>query len=215
MGYSSTEHDLLMDDNVFEDADVVTEVPSTLVSQYSNAQRLKKLAIFLHKHLDDEDAVQALFKEVFDVETAQGIFLDYWGAIVGVNRSILDDDGKTITLEDNIYRELIMFRAAMNISQATILRINELLTDLFGIPIAVVDGGDMTMRIFLDEAVEGDLLALIKFYGYTLKPAGVGYDIVMMYEGTFGFFGQSLRNFNFGVFNPDDPSALGVSDGEA
>lgn len=214
MGYSSTEHDLLSTENVFEDADVVTEVPSTLISQYSNAERIKKLSIFLHKHLDDEDTVQAIFKEVFDVETAQGVFLDYWGAIVGVNRSILDDE-KTITLDDNVYRELIMFRAAMNISQATILRINELLTDLFGIPIAVVDSGDMTMRIFLDEAIEGDLLAMIKFYGYTLRPAGVGYDIVMMYEGTFGFFGQSLRNFNFGVFNPDDPSILGVSDGAA
>lgn len=212
MGYSSTEHDLLSTENVFEDADVVTEVPSTLISQYSNAERIKKLSIFLHKHLDTEDTFQAIFKEVFDVETAQGVFLDYWGAIVGVNRSIVDDD-KTITLDDNVYRELIMFRAAMNISQATILRINELLTDLFGIPIAVVDGGDMSMRIFLDEAISGDVLALIKFYGFTLKPAGVGYDIVMMYEGTFGFFGQSLRNFNFGVFNPDDPNEIGVSNG--
>lgn len=214
MGYSSTEHDLLSTENVFEDADVVTEVPSTLISQYSNAERIKKLSIFLHKHLDDEDTFQVIFKEVFDVETAQGVFLDYWGAIVGVNRSIIDDE-KTITLDDNIFRELIMFRAAMNISQATIVRINELLTDLFNIPIAIVDNGDMTMRIFLDEAIEGDVLALIKFYGYTLKPAGVGYDIVMMYEGTLGFFGQSLRNFNFGVFNPDDPNAVGVSDGAA
>ena len=202
MGYGSTRHDILTIDNVFEDADVVTTCPSTIISQFSNSTRIKKLAKYIHEHLDQEDVFESLFSKVFDVETAEGIFLDYWGAIVGVNR-MTTVDGVTYKLDDDTFRELIMFRTAMNVSEASIARINELLTDLFDMPIAVVDNGDMTMRIFIDQGLNSNFLAMLKFYGYTLKPAGVGFEFVLTYDGTLGFFGQRLQNFGFGVFNPN------------
>ena len=191
-----------MVDNVFEDADVVTICPSTIISQFSHATRLKKLAKYIHEHLDQEDIFENLFSKVFDVETAEGVFLDYWGAIVGVNR-MTTVDGVTYKLDDDTFRELIMFRTAMNVSEASVTSINSLLTDLFDMPIAVVDGGDMTMRIFIDQGLNANFLAMLKFYGYTLKPAGVGFEFVLTYDGTLGFFGQRLQNFGFGVFNPN------------
>lgn len=200
MGYGSTGHDLLSIDNVLEDSDVVTELPSTIISQYAHSQRVTKLAKYIHERLDQEDVFQSLFSEAFNVETAEGVFLDQWGAIVGVKRTTTLD-GVTYKLDDATFRELIMFRTAMNVSEASIVTINDLLSDLFEMPIAVVDNGDMTMRIFIDRGISNVTLTMLKFYGFTLKPAGVGYEFVLTYDGTLGFFGQKLQTFNHGMFN--------------
>lgn len=202
MGYSSTVHDLLATENVFEDANVVTNTPNTVISQYSSSIRVSKLAAFIHEHLNQEEVFESLFSEVFDVHTARGVHLDNWGAIVGVKRTTTVE-GAAYKLDDDVYRELIMFRTAMNVSDASILRINELLTDLFETPIAVVDSGNMTMRIFVNQSIPNNLLAMLKFYGYMLKPAGVGFEIVLTYDGTLGFYGQNLQTFGFGVWNPN------------
>ena len=185
-----------------QQSDVLTELPPTLSSQYSSSTRIGRLAEYIHKHLDKDDVFESMFHEVFNVETCQGIFLDYWGAIVGVKRNTTMD-GVTYKLDDEAYRELILFRTAMNVSDASIMRINELLTELFHIPIAVVDNGNMTMRIFVEKSISNGLLAMLKFYGYILKPAGVGYEIVLTYDGTLGFYGQRLQNWGFGVWNPN------------
>ena len=185
-----------------QQSDVLTELPPTLSSQYSSSTRIGRLAEYIHKHLDKDDVFESMFHEVFNVETCQGIFLDYWGAIVGVKRNTTMD-GVTYKLDDEAYRELILFRTAMNVSDASIMRINELLTELFHIPIAVVDNGNMTMRIFVEKSISNGLLAMLKFYGYILKPAGVGYEIILTYDGTLGFYGQRLQNWGFGVWNPN------------
>lgn len=183
-----------------QQSDIFTQLPPTLNSQYSSSTRIGKLAEYIHTHLDKDDVFESMFYEVFNVETAQGIYLDYWGAIVGVKRTTTKD-GITYKLDDEAFRELIMFRTAVNVSNASIMSINELLTELFDIPIAVVDNGNMTMRIFVDRSISAGMLAMLHFYGYILKPAGVGYEIVLTYDGTLGFYGQRLQNWGFGVWN--------------
>lgn len=189
-------------ESLTQQSDVLTKLPPTLTSQYSSSTRIGKLAEYIHTHLDKDDVFESMFHEVFNVETCQGIFLDYWGSVVGVKRTTTMD-GSTYKLDDDAYRELILFRTAMNVSDASIMRINELLSDLFDIPIAVVDNGNMTMRIFVERSISSGLLAMLKFYGYILKPAGVGYEIILMYDGTLGFYGQRLQNWGFGVWNPN------------
>ena len=200
MKNSITRFDLMQAEALEQQSDVFTELPPTLNSQYSSSTRIGKLGEYIHKHLDKDDVFESMFNEVFNVETAQGVFLDYWGAIVGVKRTTTMD-GVAYMLDDDAFRELIMFRTAVNVSNASIMSINELLAELFDIPIAVVDNGNMTMRIFVDRSISNGMLAMLHFYGYILKPAGVGYEIVLTYDGTFGFYGQRLQNWGFGVFN--------------
>ena len=189
-------------DALEQQSDIFTGLPPTLNSQYSSSTRIGKLAEYIHKHLDKDDVFEAMFNEVFNIETCQGVFLDYWGAIVGVKRTTTME-GVTYKLDDDSFRELIMFRTAVNVSNASIMSINELLTSLFQIPIAVVDGNNMTMNIIVERSISNGLLGMLKFYGYILRPAGVGYELVLNYDGRFGFYGQQLQNWGFGVWNPD------------
>lgn len=134
------------------------DVWKTVISQYANSEILVGLIENIFAYLDQTKNFDAFFDFVFNVDTAQGYGLDVWGRIVGVNRVLhvsvgnwfgFDEalpgsftfgqgafySGSTLTtnyaLSDQAYRQLILAKAAANITNGSIPAINQILLSLF------------------------------------------------------------------------------------
>lgn len=203
LGYCSTLIDVCSLDNIIEESDITTQIPVTIYAQFSTSDRIRKLGEYIHKALDNSEIYGEFYTNWFDVETCNGEALDAWGRIVGVDRSLILN-GTAYTVDDDTYRELILWRSAVNITAPTITETNRLLTQLFGFPVGVVDNQDMTMRIVASESLDATTLNLLRWYGNLIRPMGVFCEVVIQYEAEFGFLGQNMSTFNQGVFNPAD-----------
>lgn len=62
------------------------DVWTTVISQYANSDILDQLIVDFAQYLDQTANFDAFFDLIWNVDTAQGIGLDIWGRIVGVNR---------------------------------------------------------------------------------------------------------------------------------
>ncbi|HEX2753710.1 MAG TPA: DUF2612 domain-containing protein [Alphaproteobacteria bacterium] len=134
------------------------DVWQTIISQYANSPILTRLIENIFAYLDQTKNFDAFFDFVFNVDTAQGYGLDVWGRIVGVSRTLqvstgnwfgFDEavpgaftfsqgafyNGVTLTnnyaLSDQAYRQLILTKAAANITNGSIPAINQILLGLF------------------------------------------------------------------------------------
>jgi len=181
----------------------------TILSQYANSPALKQLIANANTYLDPAPNIVSFFDLVWNVDTAVGWGLDVWGRIVGVSRvlqiSTVDYLGFTgpigasgITFNNGIWyngqsvttgyallddpnRQLILAKAAANISDATIPSINQILLGLFGpgttleIPgnNYVSDGLDMTIAYNFGSALTPIQTAIIYQSGVIPRPCGV------------------------------------------
>lgn len=137
------------------------DVSSTLLSQFANSTTLRRMIEDMNDAIDPRADIQAFYDRVFNVNTAVGIGLDWWGRIVGVprllqipasgqtlgfhNANIPPDwapfnqgtwfSGANITnayrLPDDAYRLLILIKALANITATTAPALNKLLRNLF------------------------------------------------------------------------------------
>lgn len=57
-------------------------------SQYSNSPTIKSILNDFSGAINTEESTKIFFDNIFNVETAQGIGLDIWGRIVGIDREI-------------------------------------------------------------------------------------------------------------------------------
>lgn len=134
---------------------------ATLMSQYANSPILSALIESFYDAANLIEALDEFFDDIWNVYTAQGVGLDDWGTIVGVNRVLavgtptkylgfdeggtLDYDpfnqspwykGQKLTtnyvLSDDGFRTLIIAKALSNISDGSIPSINQILRTLFG-----------------------------------------------------------------------------------
>ena len=130
----------------------------TIISQYANSPILTSIILAFDAALDQTQNLDALFDNVWNVDTANGLGLDIWGRIVGVNRTLevtagnwfgfaeaspgADTFGQgafysgaaltsNYDLSDQAYRQLIFAKAAANITDGSIPAINRILMNLF------------------------------------------------------------------------------------
>lgn len=174
-----------------------------LQSQYSHSERYRQLGLLFNAEIDASPQLDAFFNNVLNPDTALGVWLDWWGKRVGVNRNLVVD-GVDTRLDDDFFRFLIFYRAVVNVSNGTSETINRLLTKLIGLPVFVSDYQDMTIRIRIVGEPTSVQVAILKNYGLLNRPAGVlvNVEVVAPNELVFGFFGSELLPFNQGVFNP-------------
>lgn len=174
-----------------------------LQSQYSHSERYRQLGLLFNAELDASPQLDAFFNNVLNPDTALGVWLDWWGKRVGVNRNLVID-GVDTRLDDEFFRFLIFYRAVVNVSNGTSETINRLLTKLIGLSVFVSDYQDMTIRIRIVGEPTSVQVAILKNYGLLNRPAGVlvNVEAVAPNELVFGFFGSELLPFNQGVFNP-------------
>ena len=184
-------------------ADVRDKVSTALQSQYSHSQRYRNMNTVLNVNIDMSTDIDNAYTEIMNPLTAKGVFLDWWGYRVGVNRYVTIN-GTPTRLDDDYFRFLLFYRALSNISDTTAYTVNNLLSMLTDCDIVIQDNGDMTFNIIVYGSPTDLEKTIIKQYGLLNRPAGVMYNKTTIYpdpEKQFGFFGSGLHPFNQAPFN--------------
>lgn len=199
-----TWQDFLQVEDVREMSNVLDKTSTVLQSQYAASKRIGNLGNFFQKEIDATENIELLKEDVADMETAAGVFLDWWGERVGVNRYI-KVNGEYVRLDDDYYRFLLFYRARCNLADSTCATMNRMLSQLTSERIFVVDYADMTLQSVVIIGSISDLMAtILQTYGLLNRPAGVMTNFIIIYpdEQIFGFKGSELLPFDQGVFNP-------------
>jgi hypothetical protein len=181
---------------------------ATVISQYANSPVLLALIQNFAEYVDPTTNLDAFFRLIWQVDTAQGYGLDVWGRIVGVSRVLqlpaagaiflgfeeaTDAQplgqapffaGSPVTdnfaLSDNAYRRLILAKALANISDGSIPGINQILINLFGEygNCYVQDNEDMSLTYVFGSELSPVDFAIVTQSGVLPRPAGVSATIV-------------------------------------
>lgn len=200
---TQTWEDFLEVDDVREMADVESEASAALQSQYAHAPNIGAVARAARDNIDATAILDQMILDVADARSAKGVFLDWWGKRVGVDRQI-QIDGEFVRFDDDYFRFLIFYRAACNLAQSSAADMNRLLTHLIGQPVFIVDNQDMTIQsIVVMGSVTSLQVTILRAYGLLNRPAGVLTKFLVIYpeSGIFGFDGQNLESFDNGTFN--------------
>ena len=202
MADSATWRNILSVEDFRKLSNVRSLISIALQSQYSHSERYRQLGLLFNAELDASPQLDAFFNFILNPDTASGVWLDWWGKRVGVNRNLVVD-GQDTRLDDEFFRFLIFYRA-VNVSNSTAETINSLLTRLIGLPAFVNDYQDMTINIRIVGEPNSVQIAILKNYGLLNRPAGVLANVEAVVPNTlvFGFYGSKLLPFDHGVFNP-------------
>lgn len=132
----------------------------TVLSQFANSPTLLGLIDSFSAAVNPSANIDAFYKNVWNIQTANGYGLDLWGRIVGVGRVLQIPGGaidlgfeeagtasaapfnqgvfysgtaltQNYTLSDDVYRSLILIKALANISNCSIHAYNTILMSLF------------------------------------------------------------------------------------
>lgn len=203
-------------------------IEKTIISQYANSPILLGLIKRMNVALDPTINFDNFYRMIWNVETATGVGLDFWGKVVGVNRHIYmtaDDEfvgfangftpfgsgswandseiNRKYTLDDETYRKVIMIKAMRNIIYATFPNINKLLQMMFSERgrAYIVKNNTMSARYVFEFTLLPVERAIIRQMDILPRPSGV---LIEYYEPeidkTFGFKDTGLAPFGQGAF---------------
>lgn len=204
MAAIQTWEDILSVENVRDMADFIDLTTDAIQSQYAHATRIKQSASMLREQIDATETIAELQSMVADMQTAQGVFLDWWGERVGVDR-LLKVSGEYYRFDDDYFRFLLFYRARCNLADATAATMNQMLSQLTDTRVFVVDYQTMEIQSVVVIGAISDLQAtILQTYGLLNRPSGVLTNFLIIYpdEQIFGFQGSDLLPFDQGVFNP-------------
>ena len=128
----------------------------TVQSEYANSFALMQLILNFNIYADQTENFSNFFDNIWNLDTANGVGLDIWGRIVGVNRQVSVATGAFFgfeegagqpfgqgvfyagvgltsyyTMADQAYRNLIIAKALANITDGSIKSINAILRTMF------------------------------------------------------------------------------------
>jgi hypothetical protein len=190
-------------------------------SQYSASPRMLRLMAAMQDALDLSRVTDDFYRQCFNLLTAEGVGLDNWGRILNIRRTITGQSGVSLTLEDEPYRLLLLYKAMANIASGEVEALNRLLkalcdTGVGGLPKVgyVLEAGKMVVRWVFEDYLTDVQLAVFQAAGTLARPAGVGYEWYFVHPGqVFGFDGSGLHPFNQAPFRPDDSLRVSTGDG--
>lgn len=200
MSDTQTWRDIYTQEDFYSIADVLTYVSLALQTQYNTSVRLMGLGEIFQDEIDASPELKELLDDVFNLDNAEGVFLDWWGQRIGVDRTI-EINNNTVTLDDITYRTILKWRAATNVSRSDVKTLNDLFTRLLGLSTSITDKGTMSIQLNINDAIESSSLVVLRYFSNILKPAGVGINLTIDYSSMFGFNGQQLSLFSYGIFN--------------
>lgn len=184
--------------------DVASTQSEAIQTQYAFSADFQNLGSLMQDVIDATPDLERLHAAAMDPQTAYGVYLDWWGQKVGVDRFI-KVRGEYVRFDDDYFRFLILYRAACNISNGSADAANKLLQRLTDTTVFVVDYLDMSVNSIVIIGNISDLQAMIlQTYGLLNRPAGILTNLLVIYpdEQIFGFEGSTLMPFDVGVFNP-------------
>ncbi len=132
----------------------------TVISQYYNSPTIMAIVASMDAWLDPQADLDAIYRNIWDIDTAVGTGLDVWGRIVNIDRMLTipasetyfgfneaspdfypfgegvfydptATDTETYALSDEAYRTLILCKALANITATVAPVTNQLLQALF------------------------------------------------------------------------------------
>lgn len=204
MAATQTWEDILAVEDVQIMADFGDLTTDAIQSQYAHARRIKRSAEMLREKIDATEAITQLQSMVADMQSAEGVFMDWWGQRVGVDR-LLKVGSDYHRFDDDYYRFLLFYRARCNLADSTAATMNQMLSQLTDTRVFVVDYEDMSINSIVIIGSISDVQAqILQTYGLLNRPAGVLTNFLIIYpdEQIFGFEGSDLLPFDQGVFNP-------------
>ena len=173
----------------------------TIVSQYINSPRLVALIQSFYEAINVVTLENNFYTYIWNLDTAVGWGLDFWGKIVGVGRVLNvattsffgfgesssaepfdqgifynGDAGTTnYALSDDAYRTLIYAKALANITDCSIPAINRILLELFPNRgnCYVQDNNDMSMTYVFDFSLSPVERAIVLQSGVLPAPTGI------------------------------------------
>jgi hypothetical protein len=175
------------------------------LSQYANSPILMALIDAFSSAADQQQNINSFYDLVWNIDTAQGFGLDIWGRIVGVSRALFVPNAEYLgfvgatdefpfgsgvfygagtstpnyLMADDAFRRVILAKAALNITNASIPAINAILMALF--PgygnVYVRDNRDMTMTFVFGAAPSKIDYAIATQSGVLPKPCGVAFTV--------------------------------------
>lgn len=175
----------------------------TVISQYANSPILLQIVDDFAQWLDPGRRFEDFFTLLWNINTAVGYGLDVWGRILGVDRVLQvlagreylgfeqDADAQSFghgvfysgapltgnyALTDDAYRVLLLAKAALNITDASIPAINTILLNLFGQGY-VRDNLDMTMTYVFNTPLNPVETSIVYQSGVLPKPCGVSFTV--------------------------------------
>lgn len=200
----------------------------TIISQYANSPILCDLINRMNIVIDPTQNISEFYKIFWNVKSAEGFGLDFWGKVVGIERQIYltaedefigfsngftpfnqgswASDGvtdKKYTLDDETYRKVILLKAFRNIIYATFPNINQLLRIMFQERgrAYIVKNNTMSARYVFEFTLLPIERAIIRQTNILPTPSGV---LIEFYEPeidkTFGFTETGLAPFGQGAF---------------
>lgn len=174
------------------------DVNETVLSQYANSPVMLAFINYFSAWLDLGNPFNRFYNLIWNIDTAVGHGLDVWGRILGVGRVLQVPSGEYIgfeqqpeaqtfghgilfrginltdsaSLTDDAYRILLMAKAALNITDASIPAINQILLTLFGDGY-VRDNLDMTMTYVFSAPLDPVQTSIVFNSGVLPRPCGV------------------------------------------
>lgn len=193
------------------------DLKQCLLWQYQNSPKLKSLILSKEAWYSANQAQfwQDWYDNVFNIETANDFGLSVWGEILDFSRNVKTRTGEAHYLTTDQYRMVLkgqMLRFGMGVSAP---EVNEWLSVVFkGVTTAhCVDTYDMTAIPFVCRSTPSpEITWLLSNVDFLVRPAGVGYKVLIVPNDVFGFNGSGLKPFNQGVFANDYGEELSPSD---
>lgn len=215
-------------------------------SQYSASKKILALADGFQTRIDPRVDIEIFYQKMFDIYTAEGFGLDNWGVILGIGRTIdgppLGDcfgfDGSLlypfnqrpfapdyslaertfVTLDDETFRLLLLYKALANISASDAATQNKLLSVLVDTGVGGFEGASyvlevdtMVIRWTFEYFLTPLQLAVFKVAGTLARGAGVGWQLYAINpDKVFGFDGSEMQPFVQAPFAPDKALMIGV-----
>ena len=183
------------------------DIKDTILFQYSSSPIIKAIIEGVNDLIKPDEDINSFYNEMFNILSAQGVGLDFWGVKLGIGRNIKiqstvdendcfsfdgselnawntvpffsEKEGDVITLEDNAYRELLLIKATANISRTNIASLENLLERLYSDRgnFYVLEIGTMKLRYIFEFYLTPYEESLTLRRDLPPKPAGVTYEI--------------------------------------
>ena len=200
---TQTWQNLLDVDDLLGQSNVLDRTSHAIQSQYDASPRIKGIGSVVQDEISATKDLETVCNGVVNVQPAKGVFLDGIARRVGLQNREVVLDGEIRNIDDDPFRFLILYKASANIANASIGSLNDLLTQLIGRPVFVVDNQDMTISVRIFGEPDPMELAILKTFGFLTRGSGVGWNIIIQNPANkiFGFKGSNLHPFNIGSFN--------------
>lgn len=131
----------------------------TIISQFANSPTIRQMIDNTNQWIDPARNFQEFYEKIWNIETAETFGLDLWGRILGVSRRFYviqsgeyfgfsgndpdyqpfsqapfyngSSDSDAVNLDNDTYRNLLMTKALINISNTSIPSLNRIVSKLF------------------------------------------------------------------------------------